>query len=144
MAESYSDQKKTLGKGEVAHYEQFLLFPQCFQKACLPGLSKCVIVWEWVNRSFEVIVALQPILIKIRPHKVCRLILELYTVHFTKIFKTSNFELPIIQVSSLGSNCLLRILNSCKLITKLFQITLSIIANNIICFITLQMCNRFA
>ena len=26
--------EKTLGKGEIACYEQFLLFPQCFQKAC--------------------------------------------------------------------------------------------------------------
>ena len=24
----------TVGKGEIAHYEQFLLFPQCFQKTC--------------------------------------------------------------------------------------------------------------
>ena len=23
-----------MGKGEIAHYEQFLLFPQCFQKTC--------------------------------------------------------------------------------------------------------------
>ena len=36
-------------KGEIAHYEQFLLFPQCFQKACFPGASKGVIVWEWVK-----------------------------------------------------------------------------------------------
>ena len=35
-------------KGEIARYEQFLLFPQCFQKACVPGASKGVIVWEWV------------------------------------------------------------------------------------------------
>ena len=27
-----SDEQKTLGKGEIAHYEQFLLFPRCFQK----------------------------------------------------------------------------------------------------------------
>ena len=39
----------TVGKGEIARYEQFLLFPQCFQKACFPGASKGVIVWEWVN-----------------------------------------------------------------------------------------------
>ena len=26
--------ENTVGKGEIAHYEQFLLFPQCFQKAC--------------------------------------------------------------------------------------------------------------
>ena len=38
-----------MGKGEIARYEQFLLFPQCFQKACLQGASKGVIVWEWVN-----------------------------------------------------------------------------------------------
>ena len=29
-----------VGKGEIARYEQFLLFPQCFQKACFPGASK--------------------------------------------------------------------------------------------------------
>ena len=38
-----------MGKGEIARYEQFLLFPQRFQKACFPGASKGVIVWEWVN-----------------------------------------------------------------------------------------------
>ena len=37
-------------KGEIAHYEQFLLFPQCFQKACFPEASKGVIVWEWVKQ----------------------------------------------------------------------------------------------
>ena len=38
-----------MGKGEIARYEQFLLFPQRFRKACFPGASKGVIVWEWVN-----------------------------------------------------------------------------------------------
>ena len=41
--------ENTVGKGEIARYEQFLLFTQCFQKACFPGASKGVIVWEWVN-----------------------------------------------------------------------------------------------
>ena len=41
--------ENTMGKGEIAHYEQFLLFPQCFQKDCFPGVSKGVIVWEWVK-----------------------------------------------------------------------------------------------
>ena len=40
--------ENTVGKGEIARYEQLLLFPQCFQKACFPGASKGVIVWEWV------------------------------------------------------------------------------------------------
>ena len=38
-----------MGKGEIARNEQFLLFPQCFQKACFLGASKGVIVWEWVK-----------------------------------------------------------------------------------------------
>ena len=41
--------ENTVGKGEIARYEQFLLFPQCFQKACFLGASKGVIVWEWVK-----------------------------------------------------------------------------------------------
>ena len=41
--------KNTVGKGENAHDEQFLLFPQCFQMACFLGASKGVIVWELVE-----------------------------------------------------------------------------------------------
>ena len=41
--------ENTVGRGEIACYEEFLLFPQCFQKACFPGASKGVIVWEWVK-----------------------------------------------------------------------------------------------
>ena len=53
MAQSYSKWvENTVGKGEIARYEQFLLFPQCFQKACFPGVSKGVIVWEWVKDRF--------------------------------------------------------------------------------------------
>ena len=26
--------ENTVGKGEIAQYEQFLLFPQCFQNTC--------------------------------------------------------------------------------------------------------------
>ena len=44
------------GKGEIARYEQFPLFPQCFQQACFPGASKGVIVWEWVNLAQQGIV----------------------------------------------------------------------------------------
>ena len=41
--------ENTVGKGEISRYEQFLLFPHCFQKACFPGASIDVVVWEWVN-----------------------------------------------------------------------------------------------
>ena len=27
--------KNNVGKGEIAHYEQFLLFPLCFQNTCM-------------------------------------------------------------------------------------------------------------
>ena len=39
----------TVGKGKIARYEQFLLFQQCFQKACFVEASKGVIVWERVK-----------------------------------------------------------------------------------------------
>ena len=42
-----------MGKGEFACYEQFLLFPQCFQKVCFLRVSKDVIVWEWVKTIQE-------------------------------------------------------------------------------------------
>ena len=38
--------ENAVGKGEIARYEQFLLFPPCFQKAWFPGTSKGVIVWK--------------------------------------------------------------------------------------------------
>ena len=41
--------ENAVGKGEIARYEQFLLLRKCFQKACFPGASKGVIVWEWIK-----------------------------------------------------------------------------------------------
>ena len=32
--------KNVVGKGEIARYEQFLLFPQCFQKLSVVAGSK--------------------------------------------------------------------------------------------------------
>ena len=32
--------EKIVGKGEIARYEQFLLFPQCFQKLSIVDVSK--------------------------------------------------------------------------------------------------------
>ena len=42
--------ENTVGKGEIARYEQFILFPQCFHKASFTEASKGVIMWEWVKR----------------------------------------------------------------------------------------------
>ena len=40
-------------KGEIAHYEQFLLFPQCFQKTCTADMEKPGLVWERVKHYFK-------------------------------------------------------------------------------------------
>ena len=45
--------QNTVGKGEIARYERFLLFSQCFKKACFPGASRGDIVWEWVKSPFN-------------------------------------------------------------------------------------------
>ena len=41
--------ENTVGKGKIARYEQFFLFPQCFQTVCFLGASKGVIEREWVK-----------------------------------------------------------------------------------------------
>ena len=45
--------ENTVGKGEIARYEQFLPFPQCFQMSCFPGASKGVIVWKRVKWPYR-------------------------------------------------------------------------------------------
>ena len=50
--------ENTVGKGEIACYEQFLLFAQCFQKACFPEASKGVIVREWVSLVMSTVISL--------------------------------------------------------------------------------------
>ena len=34
MAEFFKRIENAVGNGEIARYQQFLLFPQCFQKTC--------------------------------------------------------------------------------------------------------------
>ena len=49
MAESYPNRYKTLWEKEKLLVTGNFSFSQCFQKACFPGASKGVIVWEWVK-----------------------------------------------------------------------------------------------
>jgi hypothetical protein len=42
-----------MGKEEIARYEQFLLFPQCFKKTCTADKQKPGLVWERVNALME-------------------------------------------------------------------------------------------
>ena len=38
--------ENTVGKGEIAHYEQFLLFQLCFKKTSTADTQKLGLVWE--------------------------------------------------------------------------------------------------
>ena len=38
MTKFSKQEENTMGKEEIAHYEQFLLFPQCFQNTCAVDL----------------------------------------------------------------------------------------------------------
>ena len=42
--------ENTVRKGEIPRYEQFLLFPQCFQKTC-PADTR--LVWERIKLSIN-------------------------------------------------------------------------------------------
>ena len=44
--------ENTVGKGEIARSEQFLLFQKCFQKACTADTEKPGLVWERVNKMY--------------------------------------------------------------------------------------------
>ena len=51
----YDRAENTLGKGENADYQHFLLFPQCFPKPSLFGSLKAGIVWlsDWLKTVQE-------------------------------------------------------------------------------------------
>ena len=49
--------ENTVGKGEIARYEQFILFPQCFQKTCTANTSNSGLVWErikYVTKTLQI------------------------------------------------------------------------------------------
>ena len=43
--------ENSVGKGQNAGYQHFLLFPQCFQKTSYTGVLKGVILWQKVKDS---------------------------------------------------------------------------------------------
>ena len=50
MKEQYLiDNENIVVKGEIAHHEQFVLFPQCFQKLSTTEASESVYLWERVK-----------------------------------------------------------------------------------------------
>ena len=38
--------ENNVAKGEIAHFEQFLLLPQCFKKSSAAKASESVSMWE--------------------------------------------------------------------------------------------------
>ena len=56
--------ENAVGKGEIARYEQFLLFPQCFQKTFTADMQKTELVWERVKLIIFVFQKLEKIVKK--------------------------------------------------------------------------------
>ena len=50
MAESSPNRSKTLGKEEIARYNQFLLFPQCFKRLILQTHKNQGLFWKGLRR----------------------------------------------------------------------------------------------
>ena len=46
------------GKGEIARYEQFLLFLQCFQKTRAVDTLKPGLVWEMIKKESRILTVL--------------------------------------------------------------------------------------
>ena len=49
MAESSQRVENIVGKGEIAIYEQLVLFPRCFQKTSNADMKEQGLVWERVK-----------------------------------------------------------------------------------------------
>ena len=112
MAENYPNRYKTLGKGDIARYEQCLLFQQCFQKVCFPGASKGVIVWEWVNP-----LANRPLILC-----VCSTSLFFKTVgEREKLLIRSNFPFPTVFSTFQETVCHFHQVKNCLLQTLYVQ-----------------------
>ena len=45
--------ENTVGTGEIARYEQFLLFPLCFQKTSTADTLKPGLVWEGLSPAYQ-------------------------------------------------------------------------------------------
>ena len=59
--------EKTVGKGEIARYEQFLLFPQCFQKSFTAHVKN----QGFFGAGLKVSSPFSDIFVKIFPIKFC-------------------------------------------------------------------------
>ena len=57
MISLFDSLENTVGKGENAGYQHFLLFPQCFPKPSPLWLLKVGIVWERVNRYITILLS---------------------------------------------------------------------------------------
>ena len=54
--------ESTVGKGELAHYEQFLIFPQCFLKTYTADTFKKGLVWKRVKVKVRSVVFVRVLL----------------------------------------------------------------------------------
>ena len=81
--------ENTVEKGEIARYEQFLLFPQCFQEACFPGASKGVIVWLTRDRSYINAYVISTLHTLIHPMKNSGIFIRLFGLQILEVINAS-------------------------------------------------------
>ena len=72
-----------VGKGKIARYEQFLLFPQCFQKICTADTSQPGLVRERVKSFYLGVQCTYPYCPRVSITNTPRLILPKPIVIFT-------------------------------------------------------------
>ena len=97
--------ENTVGKGEIAHYEQFLLFPRCFQKACFPEASKGVIVWEWVKLLTLYTAFSRNDNFLTRHPLYCKTWLYLLNLQLIPVFSTTEIKKQLSQICSEQISC---------------------------------------
>ena len=93
-----------VGKGKNAGYQNFLLFPQCFQKLSIPEVLKVRIVWERVYDMalFKLILFLKKIFLVLNLccHFYARIIPKLFNQnHFNPTQNHSKLALSLLMLS---------------------------------------------
>ena len=76
---------------EFGKVQNFVVFPQCFQKASFPKVSKGVIVWEWVKgeiTAYQLFAPFPTIFFTLYQQKVCM------QIHWKPLSKNSRFSWP--------------------------------------------------
>ena len=73
--------ENTVGKGEIAHYQEFLL-PQCFHKTFTAHMQKQGLVWERVKPHLF-------LALRFRSLKFCHMVKGMYAIYNGLSYRSS-------------------------------------------------------